>query len=225
MFYLIGVEHGVQSIPVTGIETPNHTEYRVCLEQAIHTYKPAVVGEEYNKDAFARAEFVKREPQEFLTRKIAERAGTMHVLCDPDLKTRMAIGYQSPYCWLQLIDKLAEPVPDSETEWLSKGLEIVFDIPIREQYWLNQLKPFLEKDIIFVCGDAHVESFADLLGSQKILSSVVKRKIGMTPELIQQSDSELQNAKTKRDRIEQIYRQIQEENGGAIPPPYYAGVK
>jgi len=73
MFYLIGVEHGVQSIAVTRVETPGHTEYRVCLEQAIHTYKAVVVGEEYNKDAFARAEFVKREPQDFFTRKIAER--------------------------------------------------------------------------------------------------------------------------------------------------------
>jgi hypothetical protein len=40
MFYLIGVEHGVQSVPVTGVETPNHTEYRVSLEQAIRTCKP-----------------------------------------------------------------------------------------------------------------------------------------------------------------------------------------
>src|SRR6266480_869398 len=179
MFYLIGVEHSVQSIPVTRVETSNHTEYRVCLERAIHTYKPAVVGEEYNNDAFARAEFVKRETQEFFTRKIAEKAGVKHVLCDPDLKTRMAIGHQSMLCWPQLVAELREPVPDSEQDLLCKGLEIVKDMPIREKYWLSQLKPFLEKDIIFVCGDGHVESFAELLGSQKLLSKVVKRKIGM----------------------------------------------
>ena len=225
MFYLIGVEHGVQSVPVKGVEIPNHTEYRACLEQAIHTYKPAVVGEEYNKDAFARAEFVNRGPQEYFTRKIAEKAGVKHALCDPDLKTRMAIGYQSPLCWSPLIDNLSEPLPDSEHDLLCRGLEIIFDIPIREQYWLNQLKPFLEKDIIFVCGDAHVESLGELLASKNILSNVIKRKIGMTPELIQQSDSELQYAKTNRERIEEIYKKIQEENGGTIPPPYYPGVK
>jgi hypothetical protein len=223
MFYLIGVQHSVQSIPVTGVETPSHTEYRACLEQAIHTYKPAVVGEEYNQDALNRAAW-NQEPQEFFTRNVAQKAGVKPMLCDPDLKTRMAIGYQSPYCWSQLIDKLSEPVPDSDSELLSKGLEIAFDIPIREQYWLNQLKPFLEKDIIFVCGDAHVESFAELLGSQKILSKVVQRKIGMTPELIKQADLELQYARTNRDRIEKLYQQIREENGGTIPPPYYPGV-
>jgi len=64
----------------------------------------------------------------------------------------------------------------------------------------------------------------ELLSFQKILSSVVKRKIGMTPELIQQSDLELQYAKGNRDRIEQIYQKIREENEGTIPPPYYPGV-
>jgi hypothetical protein len=221
MFYLIGVEHKVQSVPVTGVETPDHAEYQTCLEQAIRNYKPAAFGEEYSQDALNRASI--REPQEFFTRKVAEIAGVKHVLCDPDFKTKKTMGYQSRYCWSLLIAELWERVPDSERDSLSSGLEIVFDIPIREQYWLNQLKPFLEKDIIFVCGDSHIESFAELLGSQKIRSSVIKRKIGMTPELIQQSDLELQYAKTNRDRIEQIYRTIQEENDGTIPTPCYAG--
>jgi hypothetical protein len=224
MFYLIGVEHSVQSIPVTGVETPNHTEYRTCLNEAIHTYKPAVVGEEYSKDSLTRAEYVNREPQEYFTKNIAENAGVKHVLCDPDLKTRMTIGYQSAYCWSQLISKLWERVPDSDLDLLSRGLEIVFDVPLREEYWVNQLKSFLEKDIVFVSGDSHVESFAELLGSQKILSSLVKRKIGMTPELVQQSDEQIQFAKTNRDRIEEIYQRIRKENDGAIPPPYYPGV-
>ena len=224
MFHLIGVEHSVQSIPVTGVETPNRAEYRVCLEQAIQTYKPAAVGEEYNKDSLARAEYVGREPQEFFTRKIADKAGVKHVLCDPDLKIRLAMGYRSPYCWSQLISELWERVPDSERDLLSRGLEIVFDIPLREQYWVDQLKSFLDKDIVFVCGDSHIESFAQLLGSQKILSRVVKRKIGMTPELIRQSDEQIQFAKTRRDRIENIYQQIKKENDGTIPPPYYPGV-
>jgi hypothetical protein len=224
VFHLIGVEHSVQSISVNGPEAAHHMEYRACLEQAIHTYKPTVVGEEYSQDSLNRAAYVNREPQEFFTRKIAVRAGVKHMLCDPDLKARMAMGYQSPYCWSQLISCLWERVADSERDSLSRGLEIVFDIPIREQYWLNQLKSLFEKDIIFVCGDSHVESFADLLSSQKLLSKVVRRKIGMTPELIQQSDLELQYARTNRDRIQQIYQKIQEQNGGTIPAPYYPGV-
>jgi hypothetical protein len=123
-----------------------------------------------------------------------------------------------------LISELWERVPDSERDLLSRGLEIVFDIPLREQYWVDQLKSFLDKDIVFVCGDSHIESFAQLLGSQKILSRVVKRKIGMTPELIRQSDEQIQFAKTRRDRIENIYQQIKKENDGTIPPPYYPGV-
>lgn len=222
MFYLIGVEHSVQSIPATGVETPNHTEYRACLEQSIHTYKPAVVGEEYSQDSLNRASY--RGPQEFLTRKIAEKAGVKHMLCDPDFSTKKAMGYQSQYCWSLLIAELWDRVPDSERDLLSRGLEIVKDIPLREQYWLNELKPVLQKDVIFVCGDSHIESFAELLGSQKIASRIIKRKIGMTPELIQQSDEQIHFAKTNRDRIEEIYKKIQEENDGTIPSPCYASL-
>lgn len=222
MFFLIGVEHRVQSVPVTGVETPNHVEYRACLEQAIHTSKPAVVGEEYSQDALNRASY--QGPQEFFTRKIAERAGVKHMLCDPDFKAKKAMGYQSQYCWSLLIAELWDRVPDSERDLLSRGLEIVKDIPLRELYWLNELKPVLQKDIIFVCGDSHIDSFAELLDSHRILSRVIERKIGMTPELIQQSDEQILFAKTNRDRIEEIYKKIQEENDGTIPTPCYASL-
>jgi len=100
----------------------------------------------------------------------------------------------------------------------------VKDIPLREQYWLNELKPVLQKDIIFVCGDSHIDSFVELMDSQKFVSRVIKRKIGMTPELIQQSDEQILFAKTNRDRIEEIYNKIQEENDGTIPTPCYASL-
>lgn len=222
MFYLIGVEHSVQSIPP---ETAYHTTYRLCLEQAIQNYKPAVVGEEYSEHALARAAFVNRAPQDYFTKIIAQKVNVEHALCDPDLKTRMKIGYQSRLCWTQLIDKLWDRVPDSERDLLSAGLEIVKDIPIREQYWLGQLNPFLGKEIIFVCGDSHIESFAGFLGSQGIPSTVVKREIGMTSELKKQADSELQYAKMHRDRIEEIYQKILEDNDGTIPTPNYPGIK
>lgn len=222
MFYLIGVQHSVQSIPVKGLETPYHTEYRACLEQAIRTYKPAVVGEEYSQDSLNRAAY--REPQEFFTKEIAEKAGVKHMLCDPDFETRKTMSYQSQYCWSLLIAELWHRIPDSERDLLSRGLEIVKDIPLREQYWLNELKPVLQNDIIFVCGDSHIDSFAELLGSQKIVPRVIKRKIGMTPELIQQADEQIQFAKANRDRIEEIYKKIEEENGGTIPSPCYASL-
>lgn len=96
---------------------------------------------------------------------------------------------------------------------------------VPQQYWLDHLKPFAGKEIIFVCGDSHIESFAGFLGSQGIPSTVVKREIGMTAELKKQADSELQYAKMHRDRIEEIYQEILEDNDGTIPPPNYPGIK
>jgi hypothetical protein len=34
MFYLIGVQHDVQSISTDDVETTHHTEYRECLNGA-----------------------------------------------------------------------------------------------------------------------------------------------------------------------------------------------
>jgi hypothetical protein len=52
-------------------ETANHIKYRQCLEQAIQTYQPMVVAEEYSTDALGRSKLLRNRPQEFFTRKVA----------------------------------------------------------------------------------------------------------------------------------------------------------
>jgi hypothetical protein len=47
MFYLIGVTHEVQSIPLAVKKQPTTEAFRLCLEQTIQEYQPAFVAEEY----------------------------------------------------------------------------------------------------------------------------------------------------------------------------------
>ena len=60
MFYLIGVEPNVQSIGKDGVETADHKDFRVCLEEAIDRYKPIVVAKEYSNKALDAAALSKR---------------------------------------------------------------------------------------------------------------------------------------------------------------------
>ena len=45
---------------------------------------------------------------------------------------------------------------------------------------MDQLGDVLDRDIIFVCGDVHIETFRELLKKKKIDSRVLSRHIGVT---------------------------------------------
>ena len=218
MVYLIGVEHRVQSIARDSSETADQTKYGECLEQAIHSYNIALVAEEYSEDSLTRAQFSNPSVvQEFFTERIAIRAGVKHMLCEPKLKSRFQMGCQGRERWSELLAELGDTVSDDELDPLGIALEINKEWPIREKYWLDQLKPVIKSEIIFVCGDGHIETFADLLNSQGIPSAVVNRRIGMTPELIQQANSEIQYAKRNRAQVERYYQELLKKHGGTIP--------
>jgi hypothetical protein len=221
MFYLIGVEHSVQSISKDGVETTDHTAFRVCLEESIELYKPVIVAEEYSNDALGAAGLLKRTSQDFFTKKIASAAGVTHMLCDPDIKTKAEMGYQEKHGWAHHLDALWERIPYSDRALLSSVLEIAKDFPLRENYWLRELRDFRQEDVVFICGDSHVETFAERLGKEKISYKIVKRRIGMTPELIKESDKEMEYLKSNRNHVEEMYQKILALYGGIIPPLRY----
>jgi hypothetical protein len=218
MVYLIGVEHGVQSIPSNGPETSNHKAYRLCLEQVIRDYKPTVIAEEYSTESLDRVKYLNPSTTyDFFTRKIATNAGVEHIFCEPKLKVRFQLGCQGRAQWSKMLASLDNAIPADECDSLGIAMEINIEWPIREKYWLDQLGPAIKNEIVFVCGDGHLKTFADLLNSRGIPSSVVERKIGMTPELIKQSDSEVQYANENRTRIEGYYQALLKKYGGTIP--------
>jgi hypothetical protein len=56
MIYLVGVEHGVQSIDEGKDEDQPHIEYRSVIEHAITSHKATLVAEEFNEEALQRTE-------------------------------------------------------------------------------------------------------------------------------------------------------------------------
>lgn len=221
MIYLIGVEHRVQSISVGAGETADHTKYRLCLEQAIHKYRPTVVAEEYSDDALRISAFVKGGTQEFFTRKIATARSVKHLLCDPDVKTKYSAGYQERTGWGIQISQLRTRESPSEQTLLAAALEVVRDFPIREAYWLQKLQDCLEEGVVFVCGDSHVDTFGGRLKDNGIPSQVVERQIGMPAELIEESKNICEYIERNSQHVEDVFQEILRMNSGKIPPLYH----
>jgi hypothetical protein len=219
MIYLIGVEHGVQSISVGGEETADHTKYRLCLEQAIEKYQPTVVAEEYSEDALSRSVSVRHRPQEFFTRKIASERSVKHLLCDPTLRAKYSMGYQGSDGWEMQIPQVSTREPNRVL--LASALEVIKDFPLRENYWLQHLKDVLQQKIVFVCGDYHLDTFGSRLKNNGIPSQVVGRQIGMPAELIEKSERIKAYIERNPQHIEDVFQRILSLNSGRIRPPYH----
>jgi hypothetical protein len=223
MLYLIGVMHEVQSISVGGEETADHTSYRLCLERTIQEYEPAFIAEEYSDDALSMSAVRRNEPQEFFTKKVATSRNVEHLLCDAPLKVKYSMGYQGWDGWEIQISRIGLPLYDCE-DLLPRALEIVKDFPIREDYWLNQLRHILQMEVVFVCGDVHVDTFGSRLKSNGIPYQIVERRIGMPANLTEEFQRERERVRAyierSAQRIDDVFQKILNLNSGNIPAPY-----
>jgi hypothetical protein len=183
MFYIIGVSHKVQSKPIGVAETEDQRRYRLCLEQAIGLYQPAVVAEEFSEYALHNAGQESGAAHEPLTKAIATAAGIEHRFCDPDKNTRDNIGYlESITISFNLFMTSGRNLSASELSSRADAIETAKYWPVREQFWLDQLCDVRDRPVIFVCGDAHIEGFGALLEKNGIASLIVERHIGVTPD-------------------------------------------
>jgi hypothetical protein len=223
MLYLIGVRHEVQSISVGSEETADHTRFRLCLERAIQEYEPTFVAEEYSDDALSVSALRRNGPQEFFTKKVAASRNVEHLLCDAPLKVKYSMGYQGWDGWEIQISRLGEPLYDRD-DLLPQALEIVKDFPLREGYWLNQLQHILQMEVVFVCGDSHIDTFGRRLKSNGIPYQILERQIGTHANLIEEIERERENLRAYIERsaqhIDEVFQKILKLNSGNIPAPY-----
>lgn len=154
MFYIIGVNHALQ------YTSPEHEqgnsrgrgeELIPILTEAVRTYSPRVIAEEFSEDA------INRSPVERLVcRDIAEQFGLQHVLCDPTEAERRAWGILG----LTEIDHLHYPrgvffEPTSEAHQADLRRHFIK----REEFWLNKLYDHLFDDVLIVIGGDHIPTF------------------------------------------------------------------
>lgn len=168
MIYLVGVNHEIQYKQKT--ENKKAKEFGKYIFNVIKGNRISVIAEELSEEALKL-----NKCNESISRENSHKLKIEHKFCDPDTEERTKIGYPTIK---QIKEELNLPKPKSVAEHklqesLIKEKEKSY-FPIRERFWLEKIKDRLKENILFICGDDHIESFSILLKSKstkyKILS-------------------------------------------------------
>jgi hypothetical protein len=177
MLYLIGLNHRAQARTPESELTAEQLEFSDCLRRTIEEVRPSLIAEEDSEEALLKRSRIS------LAKELADEHGIEHRFCDPNEEQRRAMGYQDG-SWLetQIFMGDREGLSHEEIFCRARAIEIGRYFPIRERFWLDRLYGCTDADVIFVCGDLHIEGFGNILESSGIPSSVVQRAIGLTEE-------------------------------------------
>jgi len=176
MFHIIGVAHRAQVIRPGNELTEDQKRLSRCLSRLVKEFRPALVAEEQSAEGLGENQSI---PQQ-----TAASAGIEHRFCDPDSKQRAAMGYRDRQAIGLEIFLSSEgwDLSPAEIEAKAGAIEIARYFPMRERFWLDKLVDRADSEIAFVCGDAHIEAFVDLLNERRIPSRLVDRAIGVNDE-------------------------------------------
>jgi hypothetical protein len=152
--------------------------YVETLTKVIRDVGAEYVAEEYSKEA---EEQTKRLS---LTPKVASDNGAQHRFCDPHQEQRQQIrylGHQELHQKIWMHDANWN-ISNEEAQAKAWALAIGKYFERRERFWLEKIADIKDKKVIFVCGEAHVDTFAKLLEAAGWQVQATARGIGITDE-------------------------------------------
>jgi hypothetical protein len=177
--HLIGVNHThAQSSPSGEPETAIQRNYVDTLAKIIRDINAKYVAEEYSEEAEKDSERLS------LTPRVARVNSAQHRFCDPTQKERMQIGYigaQKVHQYISMHDDDWN-ISNDEARRKSWALDIGKYFELRERFWLDKIVDLKEETVVFVCGDAHIETFGKLLETAGWQVHMAARGIGITDE-------------------------------------------
>jgi hypothetical protein len=178
MIHLIGLAHEAQASPSGKPETEAQQRYADVLQKTIRDVHPCLVAEEYSLES------EQANKRRSIAKPIADGAGVEHRFCDPADAERKQIGYVGTQ-ELHLMIQMHDPnwnISNEEAEAKAWAICIGRYFVVREKFWLDRIRDAADKDVVFVLGDGHIESFSKLLAAAGIESGVFERGIGLTAE-------------------------------------------
>lgn len=120
-------------------------------------------------------EFLQREygAQESVCRKISNDLGISHSMCELNTDERRQLGIKSREEFMR--EELLRGDGTKSSEQVDKefGAYQKKQFNIRENAWFDNLQPHLSKNVLFVCGADHVNTFPRVLKSKGFKSRVI----------------------------------------------------
>lgn len=183
ILYLVGVEHeSTRYIQTRGL-TKNNLAFIEAIESAMREHSYDLLAEEEQPERLIKLGAISLLQAIHLARNIR------HAFVDPNVRERERIGYKEYGKIAGLEDfktQVSQPLlqknEDCECEILKIAYahEIAHQFSIREMFWIEELKKSQANEILFVCGDIHLDTFPRLLGNCGIDSKIERRSIGIS---------------------------------------------
>jgi hypothetical protein len=152
MIYILGIDHLVQHNKSL-VETISFIKY---IEIFIINKQIEVVAEEFSEYAASL-----NKVQMSTTKEVSDRLKRIHLYCDPNHEERKKIGIRDDN---QIKKDLGITTPYIASQDLSRfDLEKKKDFFKRETFWYKKIEKYLAKNILFICGNTHLETFPLIL--------------------------------------------------------------
>ena len=147
MLYIILLSHKFQ----WKRDLPKSSQFKNYLKEKIKTLNIDLIAEEYSKEALAWV-----NEKTTIAQDIALEFNIVHKFCDPGKEARKRIGYISRAKIKQNLG-FKEPIEfdtPEDNEIMKEQRKFYHK---RERYWLEQLTPYIDKNILFLCGFDHID--------------------------------------------------------------------
>lgn len=159
MFYIIGISHGIQFD-----KQHNLTQELISyLNDILKKIRIEIIAEESSKGALKKWGIEKTSVQEF-----SEDHALKYIACDPNIDERKILGIRSDEEIKR--EKGLPRILNHEQRYILDQ-EKMRDFSKREEFWLNNIKGYSIRQIIFICGLTHLNNTLRPEGFEKLLSN------------------------------------------------------
>lgn len=176
VFYLIGCDHrNAQTYrndsSLAAPENCTQAEFKKLILTSILRLRIDLIAEEANTD------ILRNTQRQSVVLEAACESGIAHRFCEPtwDEKNELSIEEDLPFfgpCpppeWVERIPSLG----------VSRRHDIAHRWPVREEFWLSCLSDKLNRNVLFVCGDAHRWTFRRRLEAKGIQVRLIAKRVG-----------------------------------------------
>jgi hypothetical protein len=158
VLYIHGINHNTQHRGV-GVDSAGADRFEALVDWVCQQNQIELIAEEFSLEACELSGVSASICAEY-----AVRNGLQHLYCDPTLEERIQLGIPSQK---ELVTQVkaelgVKIIVGSEHNAYYDRVAAKYH-PIREGFWLDKLSPYAERNILFICGSDHVESFSALL--------------------------------------------------------------
>ncbi|HUD56871.1 MAG TPA: hypothetical protein VMR02_16690 [Terracidiphilus sp.] len=190
ILYLVGVNHEATRYKQPRGLTKENLVFIDVIESTITEHSFDLLAEEEQPECLIKYSAVS------LFDAIHRAHGIPHEFVDPNQREREGIKYRNDreICGLEEFrTQVSHPLLEKdencghEVEKIAHAHEIAHQFPIRERFWLNELRKTNAQNILFVCGDIHLRTFPRLLEAEGIRPEFIKDGIGVDYTAIEYS--------------------------------------